>query len=141
MKNHQQAETYKQAALAREKNRLAMKNQRQAETADHAAFARERNKLAKRRKLQHGNDKFDSDMEKLINKSMKESVKYLHRKKDSENPHKHRAIVCIICNHCIIGTEAINNLTKEQILLHEKSVSVESYEEYYETKLKYEVKK
>ena len=59
-------------------------------------------------------------MENVINKSMKESVKYLHRTKDSENPHKHRAIVCIICDHCIIGTEAINNLTKEQILLHKK---------------------
>ncbi len=30
---------------------------------------------------------------------------------------------------------------KEQILLHEKSLSVESYEEYYETKLKNEVAK
>jgi hypothetical protein len=80
-------------------------------------------------------------MENVIDQSMKESVKYLHRTKDSENPHKHRAIVCIICNCCIIGTEAIHNLTKEQILLHEKRLSVESYEEYYETKLKSEVTK
>ena len=118
MKNHCQSETDKQEALAREKDNLSKSNKHQAETADQAAFARERNKLAKSRKLQHGNDKLDSDMENVIKKSMKESVKYLHRTKDSENPHKHRAIVCIICNCCIIGTEAINNLTREQILLH-----------------------
>jgi hypothetical protein len=49
--------------------------------------------------------------------------------------------VCIICNRCTIGTEAIHKLTKEQILLHEKRLSVESYEEYCETKLKSEVTK
>jgi hypothetical protein len=72
---------------------------------------------------------------------MKESVNFLHQTKDPENPVKHKAIVCIICNRCIIGTEAIHKLTKEQILLHEKRLGVESYEEYYETKLKSEVTK
>jgi hypothetical protein len=78
-------------------------------------------------------------MEHVINQSMKESVKFLHRTKDPEIPLKHRAIVCIICDRCIIDIEAIHKLTKEQILLHEKRLSVESYEEYYETKLKSEV--
>ncbi len=68
-------------------------------------------------------------MEHVINQSMKESVKFLHRTKDPENPLKHRAIVCIICNRCITGTEGIHKLTKEQILLDEKRLSVESYEE------------
>ncbi len=49
--------------------------------------------------------------------------------------------MCIICDHCIIGTEAIHKLTKGQILLHKKRLSVEGYEEYYETKLKSEVTK
>ncbi len=80
-------------------------------------------------------------MEHVINQSMKESVKFLHQTKDPENSHKHRAIVCIICDHVIIGTEAIHNLTKEQILLHKKRLNVESYEEHYETKLKSEVTK
>ena len=107
--NQRQANSDEQAALAREKYRLSKCNKRKAETADQVALARERNKLAKRRK---------GDMENVIDQSMKESVKYLHRTKDSENPHKHRAIVCIICNRCIIGTEAICKLTKEQILSH-----------------------
>jgi hypothetical protein len=55
------------------------------------------------------------DMAYVINQSKKEAMKFLHRTKDPANPHKHRAIVCIICNCCIIGTEAIRKLTKEQI--------------------------
>ncbi len=48
-------------------------------------------------------------------------------------------IVCIICNRCIIGTEAICKLTKGQILLHKKRLSVETFEEDFETTLKPEV--
>ncbi len=140
-RNQCQAKTDEQAALAREKLRLAMKNQCQAKTHEQAVFARERDKREKRRKLQPGSEKQDGDMENVINQSIKESVKYLHRTKDPENHLKHRAIVCIICNRCIIGTEAIHKLMKEQILLHERRLSVASYEEYYETKLKSEVTK
>ncbi len=49
--------------------------------------------------------------------------------------------MCIICDRLIIGTEAIHKLTKEQILLHERRLSVASYKEYYETKLKSELTK
>ncbi len=97
--------------------------------------------LQKRRKLQPKSETHICDMEHVINQSMKESVKFLHQTKDPENPHKHRAIVCIICDRCIIGTEAIHKLTKEQILLHKKRLSVESYEKYYETKVKSDVTK
>jgi len=159
MKNQRQAETEEQAALAREKHRLAMKNQRQAETEEQAALARERDRISKMNQRQaeteeqaalaREKDKLrksrsenqDGDMENVINHSMKESLKYLHRTKDPENPLKHRAIVCIICDRFIIGIEAIHKLTKEQILLHERRLSVASYEEYYETKLKSEVTK
>ncbi len=118
--NKRQAETDKQAALAREKHSLAMSIKCKSETHEQAALARERNKLAKRRKLQPGSEKHSCDVEHVLNQSMKESVKFLHQTKDPENPHKHRAIVCIICGCCIIGTEAIHKLTKEQILLHKK---------------------
>jgi hypothetical protein len=29
---------------------------------------------------------------------MKEAKKYLHRSQDPENPHKHKSIVCVICD-------------------------------------------
>jgi len=75
----------------------------------------------------------EDDMEHVISWSKKEALKFLHRTKHPKNPHKHRAIVCIICDRCIIGTEAIRKLTKALISLHTKKLSVGSYEEYYDT--------
>jgi hypothetical protein len=102
------------------KDRLSKINKRQGETDEQVALARERDKLAKRRKLQLESEKQSCDMKHLINQSMKDSVKFLHQTKDPENPHKNRAIVCIICDHCSIGTEAIHKLKKEQIILHNR---------------------
>ena len=76
------------------------------------------------------------DMEDVISRSKKEALKFLYRTKDPKDPHQHRAIVCIICDRCIIGTEAIRKLTKAQISLHKKRLSVGSCEEYYDTTLK-----
>jgi hypothetical protein len=53
----------------------------------------------------------------------------------------HRAIVCIICDRFIIGTETIHKLTKADIWAHSGRLGVNSYEEYYHTTLKAEVKK
>jgi hypothetical protein len=49
--------------------------------------------------------------------------------------------VCIICDCFIIGTETIHKLTKEDIGTHSERLGVKSYEEYYQTTLKAEVKK
>ena len=78
-------------------------------------------------------------MDDVVSRSKKKAFKFLHRTKDLKNPHKHRAIVCIICYRFIIGTEAIRKLTKEQISLHKKRLSVDTYKEDYETTLKPEV--
>ncbi len=53
----------------------------------------------------------------------------------------HRATVCIICNRFIIGTETIHKLTKEDIGARSGRLGVKSYEEYYQTTLKAEVKR
>ena len=52
------------------------------------------------------------DMEDVIRRSKKEAMKFLHRTKDPKNPHKHRAIVCIICDRCIIGTDFLISSAK-----------------------------
>ncbi len=67
---------------------------------------------------------------------MKEAKQFLHRTQDPANPHMHKAIVCIIWDCFIIGTETIHKLTKEDIGAHS-----ESYKEYYQTTLKEEVKR
>jgi hypothetical protein len=95
-------------------------------------------------KHQSQNDSRDcngEDMTNIINRATKEAKKFLHRTRDPANPHQHRATVCIICDHFIIGTETIHKLTKEDIGTHSESLGVKSYEEYYQTTLKAEVKK
>ncbi len=152
MKRNCRDETEEQTKLRRENSRLAKKRKRQAETEEQTKLHRKNDSLAKKRKHQANTEEqtanchakteeHKDDMANVINWSKKEAMKFLCRTKDLKNPHKHRAIVCIICDHCIIGTEAIRKLTKEQILLHRKRLSVDSYEEYYETTLKPEVTK
>ncbi len=80
-------------------------------------------------------------MTNVIDCAMKEAKQFLHRTRDPANPHMHRAIVCIICDRFIIGTETILKLTKDDILAHSGRLGVKSYEEYYHTTLKAEVKK
>jgi hypothetical protein len=127
MKTKREAESDEQNQIHNEQVRLSMKRKREAE------------KLAKKIKLHSETEEHKDDMEDVISRSKKKALKFLHRTKDLKNPHKHRAIVCIICDRCIIGTEAIRKLTKGQISLHKKRLSVDSYEEYYETTLKPEV--
>jgi len=139
MRKTRQAETEKQSHLHREISKLAMKRKREAETEEEKICQRQKNKLAKTRYHQaikeHGYSEAEDhkdDMEDVISRSKKEALKFLHRTKDPKDPHQHRAIVCIICDRCIIGTEAIRKLTKAQVSLHKKRLSVGSYEEYYE---------
>ncbi len=80
-------------------------------------------------------------MTNVIDCAMKEAKQLLHRTQDPRNPHKHRATVCIICDRFIIGTETLHKLTKEDIGAHSEGLGVKSYEEYYQTTLKAEVKK
>ena len=110
-RRQRQNQSQEQVALARERDRISKMNQHHAKTHEQAALAREEDKL---RKLQSRSENQDCDMKNVINQSMKESVKYLHQTKAPENPLKHRAIVCIICDHFIIGIEAIHKLTMKE---------------------------
>ncbi len=58
---------------------------------------------------------------------MKDAKKYLLRTQDSYNPHKHKSIVCVICDQFIIGTETIHYLSKDNISAHGKRLSVVTY--------------
>ncbi len=72
---------------------------------------------------------------------MKEAEKYLHRTQDHDNPHKHKSIICVICDRFIIGTEKNHHLSKDDIGAHSQRLSVKSYESYYQTELVPEVRK
>ena len=73
-------------------------------------------------------------------KCMKEAKKNLHWTQDPENAHKHKSIVCEICDWFIIGTEKIHYLSKDNISAHTQRLSLESYKRYYETLLILEVR-
>jgi hypothetical protein len=57
---------------------------------------------------------------------VKEAKKYLHRTQDPENPHKHKSIVCVICDQFIIVTEKNHYLSKDNISAHSQRFSVKS---------------
>ncbi len=70
----------------------------------------------------------DEEMSHAIERAMKEAKQTLHRMQNPTNPQRHRAIVCIICDRFIIGTEKIHELTSYQISQHSNRLSVETYE-------------
>jgi hypothetical protein len=55
---------------------------------------------------------------------------------DSDNSHKHKSIVCVMCDWFIIGTETIHYLSKDRISEHSNRLSVKSHKRYYGIELK-----
>ena len=43
---------------------------------------------------------------------------------------KHQALVCLVCNRLIIGTETIHPLSKERLIMHQHRPSVKSYQAF-----------
>jgi hypothetical protein len=127
MKRKRKSNTEAQTATARSKNRVVMKRKRQSDTEEEQIAAK---------RCQVVTEEHNDGMTNVINWSMKEATKILHRTQDTANtPHKHRVIVCIICNHFIIGTETIHKLKKDKVSAHSKRLSIESYKKYYNTTL------
>ena len=79
------------------------------------------------------------DMPHAIECAMKEAKQILHRTQHPTNPQSHKAIVCIICDRFIIGTETIHKLSTYQISQHSNRLSVKTYEAYHGVVLKDEL--
>jgi hypothetical protein len=149
VKRQQQTETYEQGAKRKKPDRDCKTRQRQTEMEEQGAKHKKTKWDCLRRKCEEmrhrsQNDSRDchgEDMTNVIGCATKEAKQFLHRTQDPRNPHKHRAAVCIICDCFIIGTETIHKVTKEDIGAHSERLGVKSYEEYYQTTLKAEVKK
>ncbi len=75
------------------------------------------------------------EMPHAIERAMKEAKQILHRTQHPTNPHSHKAIVCIICDWFIIGTEKNHKLSRYQISQHSNRLSVKTYEAYYGVEL------
>jgi hypothetical protein len=138
-----------QAAKRKKTKQDCMKTQRQTETNKQGTQYKKTDRDFKRRKREEMRHRYQNDskgcngddMTNVIDRATKETKQFLHRTRDPANPHQHRATVCIICDHFIIGIETIHKLTKEDIRAYSKRLGIKSYEEYYQTTLKAEVKK
>jgi carboxypeptidase C (cathepsin A) len=144
-----QNETQEQGAKRNKTDRDRKTKQRQTETEEQCAKRRKTKRdcmRKKRKEMRHQlqSDRRDcngQDMTNVIDRATKEARQFLHRTRDPANPHMHRAIVCIICDRFIIGTKTIHKLTKADIGKHSGRLGVKSYEEFYQTTLKDEVKR
>jgi len=153
MRRHRQSETEEQCANRQKTSRDLMRRYRQSETGEQCAkrqktntnrdsMRRKRNFEREEKRQQPQSDSRDcngEDMSNVIDRATIEAKQFLQRTQDPTNPHMHRAIVCVICDRFIIGTETIHKLTKKEIGAHSGRLGVKSYEEFYQTTLKDEV--
>jgi hypothetical protein len=135
MRMFRQAMSPEEIAMSREKETHKRNRQRLAMSPEEKTKITEKETIARKRQ-RHAMLK----VEKYDAHCIKEAKKYLHRTQHSLNTHKNKSIVCVICGRFIIGTETIHYLSKNNIIAHERRLSVESYERYYGTKLKPQVR-
>ncbi len=76
-----------------------------------------------------------------LNVQWKKRNKYYTGHKTLQILKSHRAIVCIICDRFIIGTEKIHKLSSYQISQHTNRLSDKTYETYHGVELINELKK
>ena len=130
----------------KEKDKLRKKRIRNNESPLSSAIRKIKDKTSKKRKRQSCqqdavNIHDDKEMERSVERAIKEAKRILHRTQNHQAPRSHRAIVCIICDCFIIGIETIHKLKIDQIAKHRERLSVKKYEEYYGQALKAEVVK
>ena len=133
-----QEENQEESDQHRKINCECMKRKQLFETQEESVKRRKTDSDSKRRKR---DTEGDEQCAKHNNRATMEAKQYLHRTQDAENPHMHRAIVCIECDRFIIGMETIHKLTKEDIGVQSGRLGVKSYKEFYQTTLKDEVKR
>ena len=61
-------------------------------------------------------------MKEAIDKAVKEGLQALHRTVDEDDPSRHRADVCIICDCFISGTDSIKYLKASEIRKHKSRI-------------------
>ena len=95
----------------------------------------------KKKRKRACDDPNDLDFSADIKKAVKRAKRVLHRTKDQDDPTKHRANVCIVCDCFISGTEPIRTMSKSELKAHRECLGVDEYEQYHKVKLKDELKK
>ena len=63
--------------------------------------------------------------------SVKNDQKYITRTMLDGDPNTHKALVCVICDVILIGTESVCYLDKEQFLKHKHRIIVQRYIKHF----------
>ena len=93
MRTFRQAMSPEEIAMSREKETHERNRQRLAMSPEEKTKITEKETIARKRKR-----RAMLKVEKNDAHCIKEAKKYLHRTQDSLNPHKHKSIVCVICD-------------------------------------------
>ena len=85
--------------------------------------------------LRKDEEKEVADVDELnatcIENAVKEVLEALHCTQHENNPLQHRVHVCVVCDSVIIGTQAVNCMSKDNLLVHRERLGVELYRKYY----------
>lgn len=66
-----------------------------------------------------------------IENAVKESLETLHCTQHEKNPVRHRVHVCAVCDCAIIGTQAVNRMSVDTLLVHQERLGAKLYRKYY----------
>ena len=77
----------------------------------------------------------DDDMSPYIDDAVRKAKKRLHRTKHRDDPTKHRAHVCIVCDCFIVATEPLRLMNCVQLKVHRHRLGVREYEQYHQVRL------
>ena len=84
-----------------------------------------------RKKEEKEIDDDDALNETYIEKAVKEALEALHHTQHEENPLQHQVHVCVVCDSVIIGTQAVNHMSVDALLVHQERLGAELYRKYY----------
>ena len=94
----------------------------------------ERNGSTKRKRMsQLATD--DDNMLPYIDDAVRKAKKKLHRTQNADDPTKHRAHVCIVCDCFIMETEPLRTMNRAQLKAHKHRLGVTEYEQYHQVRL------
>ena len=123
------------ARVRRDNDGTPDERRRRLEAMSQRARERRDNERRERRERQDNGNGLNQHgvpvIEVEIDGPMRKAQKHICRTLVKGTKDSHQALVCVICDELIIGTEEICSVDKTRILKHKQRLSVESYNEFF----------
>ena len=78
----------------------------------------------------------ENDIHVNIKSPIQKARYYDQTVQEGQNPNSFRVPVCVLCDRLIIGCEEVRTLSAKTLLTQSSRISVKSYEEFHEVRLK-----